>query len=163
MKIEQLEAGAEGRLRAIRLRALEDAPKAFGSTLEEVRARPRESWTEQLMSLPTFVAVRDGVDVGVVRYAPNGNASEEGTLVSLWVAPDARGQGVGEALIDACVTLARSRGVGQLSLDVGDDNAAAIALYERKGFVPTGETSGRKGPSENTGEHRRVLVLRRVP
>ena len=55
------------RLRTIRLRALADAPDAFGSTYDEAAARPLDSWTAQLQEIATFVAVVDGKDVGLVR------------------------------------------------------------------------------------------------
>src|SRR5436190_9375583 len=69
MRLERLSVDKGPRLRAIRLRALLDAPDAFGSTYEEIVARPAESWSKQLADLPTFVAVRDGIDVGMVRCA----------------------------------------------------------------------------------------------
>ena len=63
-------AAHEGlRLRTIRLRALADAPDAFGSTYDESAARPLDSWAAQLQEIATFVAVVDGEDVGLVRGA----------------------------------------------------------------------------------------------
>ena len=50
---------------------------------------------------------------------------------------DARGRGVGSALLSAVKAEARSRGCGQVRLDVIDTNARARALYEREGFVAT--------------------------
>src|SRR5260221_4687527 len=69
VQLEQLEPDEGPRLRAIRLRALLDAPDAFGSTFKETADRPAESWSQQLLDLPTFVAVMNGLDVGVVRCA----------------------------------------------------------------------------------------------
>ena len=46
--VEQLLAREIERLRAIRLRALREAPDAFGTTLEEAEARPPEDWEGQL-------------------------------------------------------------------------------------------------------------------
>jgi len=42
--IERLGAGSGARLKAIRLRALEDAPEAFSSTLDEATTRSMEQW-----------------------------------------------------------------------------------------------------------------------
>lgn len=53
----------------------------------------------------------------------------------LAVAADARGRGIGTALLTAAVALARQQGFGQLRLDVVDTNPRARALYERLGFV----------------------------
>ena len=148
------------RLRTIRLRALRDAPDAFGSTAEEVAARPPESWAEQLSTLPTFVAVIEGRDVGLVRFDPDEESAETGWLISMWVSPEARGAGVRGALIDALVESATSLGVAQLELDVGDYNAPAIALYSSQGVEATGETSRLDPPREHILEHRLVLKLR---
>ncbi len=159
VRLEQLKAEEGPRLRAIRLRALLDAPDAFGSTFEETVARPAESWSKQLLDLPTFVAVRDGLDVGVVRCARDDARIETAWLISMWVAPEVRRGGVGGALVDAIIKWARSSGVNRLLLDVADNNAPAIALYTRKGFAPTGVVSTLPLPREHIREHQRELRL----
>ncbi|WP_349358566.1 GNAT family N-acetyltransferase [Stappia sp.] len=55
------------------------------------------------------------------------------------VAPDARGLGVGTALLDAVAGIAAREGYSGVRLDVIDTNPRARALYERTGFV-AGET-----------------------
>ena len=67
--IQRLAAHEWPRLRAIRLRALADAPDAFGSSHDETAARPPHSWAAQLREIATFAAVVDGEDVGLVRGA----------------------------------------------------------------------------------------------
>lgn len=159
MEIARLRPGEEERLRTIRLRALRDSPDAFGSTAAEVAARAPESWAEQLSALPTFVAVSEGRDVGLVRFSPDEELGDTGWLLSLWVSPAARGTGVGAALVDAVIQLAASKGLARLLLDVGDHNAPAIALYASKGFEATGESSSFEPPRQHLREHRRVLAL----
>ncbi len=56
----------------------------------------------------------------------------------IFVRADARGTGVGGALIDAVCAEARGRGYGEVRLDVVDANPRARALYERKGFAAIG-------------------------
>ena len=141
------------------MRALRDAPDAFGSTAAEEAARPPESWKEQLSELPTFVAVIEGRDVGLVRFDPDEECSETGWLDSMWVSPEVRGSGVGGALIDAVIEFATSAGFARLELDVGDYNTSAIALYADKGFEATGETSSLEPPRGHIREHRRILKL----
>lgn len=51
-------------------------------------------------------------------------------LEDLFVAPEARGQGIGRALIDDLAALARSRGFGRFYWHTDEDNARARALYE---------------------------------
>jgi ribosomal protein S18 acetylase RimI-like enzyme len=161
MQISRLAIHEGSRLREIRLRALRDAPGAFCSTLAETESRPAESWTRQLEGLPTFVAAVAGQDVGMVRVVPGvaAGAHAAATLTSLWVAPTARGQGVGEALVEAVITWARATGFQTLELEVIDDNAPAIALYARKGFSPTGEGRSLPPPREHVREHRQRRKL----
>ncbi|MBP1807200.1 GNAT family N-acetyltransferase [Rubellimicrobium aerolatum] len=52
----------------------------------------------------------------------------------LFVAPQARGRGVGTRLLDAIAAEARARGYQEVRLDVVDGNARARALYERLGY-----------------------------
>ena len=54
---------------------------------------------------------------------------------------------------------ARDEDVATLCLDVGNENAPAIALYKRKGFKPTGETSVFPPPREHIREHRMSVQL----
>jgi ribosomal protein S18 acetylase RimI-like enzyme len=53
------------------------------------------------------------------------------------VLPEARGRGVGTALISAITTLAGHLGCCRLTLEVRTDNPVALRLYERGGFVPS--------------------------
>jgi GNAT superfamily N-acetyltransferase len=156
VEIQRLTPQEPMRLRAIRLRALREAPYAFTATFGESAARPLEVWSQQLVELATFVAVSGGSDVGLVRAGPDASG-DAALLLSMWVTPEVRGMGAGEALIDAVVAWARAQGFARLVLDVGDDNAHAIALYARKGFEPTSKVSA--SPQARVGEHRRVLKL----
>ena len=159
VRIERLAPDAWPRLRKIRLRALRDAPEAFGSRFDEAAVRPTESWPQSIEELATFLGVLDGADIGIVRAVKLEATPGTGNLLSMWVAPEVRRRGVGELLVEAVIDWARSEGLGRLVLDVADLNAHAIALYERMGFEPTGET-GNLGPGrESVLEHQRALQL----
>jgi ribosomal protein S18 acetylase RimI-like enzyme len=54
--------------------------------------------------------------------------------LSIGVEADARGRGIGMALMEALIERARTAGVPALSLSVEEDNPA-LRLYERLGFV----------------------------
>ncbi len=159
MEIRRLGAHEGPRLRTLRLRALAEAPDAFGSTHDEAAALPPDRWAAQLREIPTFVAVVDGEDVGLVRGARDDSRADAAWLISMWVAPEVRGQGVGEALIDAVVEWARASGARRLLLDVGDHNQPAIALYSRMGFEPNGTTGSLPAPRSHIREHQRELRL----
>ena len=158
MDVERLTGTEWRRLRRIRLAALEDAPDAFGTTVEAARELPDGAWRQQAEDLPTFVATVDGSDVGIVRGAI-AESKLDAFLISMWVAPSERGRRVGEQLIEAVAGWARDAGFQRLLLDVADGNAPAIALYERLGFRPTGETSRYPSPRSHVTEHRRALML----
>lgn len=136
------------RLRAIRLRALADAPMAFGSTLANEQAQPDEFWHGRAAGgaadadRATFIAERDGAWVGLgTGVLEAGGAGERPAWVfGMWVDPAVRRQGTAQALLRILAGWARERGADVLNLHVVTTNAPAIALYERLGFHATGET-----------------------
>ena len=159
--IERLGVGDRDRLRAIRLRALEDSPDAFATTLAEVAAWPVEKWDQllQSQSTSTFVASLDGADVGLVRGAPHAQQPTAAYLISMGVAPAVRGRGIGVQLIDAVADWARTSGFSQVMLDVAELNPAAIALYSRVGFIRTGKTGTLPPPRQHLREFQMMLDL----
>lgn len=159
MQIERLSTNDWQRLKAVRLRALADAPDAFGSTLAGAERYRDSDWRQQLDNLATYVAVQGAFDVGMVRGIADPDSAGDALLLSMWVAPEARGRGAGEALVSAVVDWASAAGHHRLLLDVADGNAPAIRLYERMGFEPTGETGSLPPPRERVTEHRRARVL----
>jgi ribosomal protein S18 acetylase RimI-like enzyme len=90
-----------------------------------------------------IVAEQDGALVGSVMLFPpaveayRGEAarSKVPELRLLAVASKVRGQGVGQALVDACVQRAQRQGATALGLHTSDSMRSAIRLYERMGFV----------------------------
>ncbi len=53
----------------------------------------------------------------------------------LAVAPGIRGQGIGRALVEACIARARQSGASEIGLHTSDTMQSAKQLYERMGFV----------------------------
>ncbi|MTE20935.1 GNAT family N-acetyltransferase [Streptomyces sp. TRM43335] len=70
----------------------------------------------------------------------------EGEFRTLAVRPGARGHGVGEALVRACVERAGALGLRRLVLSSQERMHAAHRLYERLGFVRTPERDWRPVP-----------------
>src|SRR5215470_10711826 len=101
MMIERLRTEDWARLKAIRLRALADAPDAFGSTFEQVSLWLDTRWQEQCRTIPTFVAVIDGSDAGMVRAVVSAEHNDAVFVISMWVGSDTRRRGVASGLIDA--------------------------------------------------------------
>ena len=146
--IRKIRADEGPTLRALRLRALADAPTAFGSTLAREQAFTDDIWSERAqrgasgVDNVTFVAEHDGRWLGIVTGLardPDVPDDPRPEIVGMFVAPEARGRGVGAALVDAVVGWARARRATGLTLWVTATNTPALALYERCGFRPTGE------------------------
>jgi ribosomal protein S18 acetylase RimI-like enzyme len=55
-------------------------------------------------------------------------------LAELYVVPARRGQGIGRALMEAAIELARSRGADYMDLGTASTDVAARRLYESLGF-----------------------------
>ena len=56
-------------------------------------------------------------------------------LAELYVRPELRGRGLGGALLDAAIELARERGAEIVDVVTSDDDTAAIGLYESRGLI----------------------------
>jgi len=136
------------RLRLLRLAALADAPMAFSSTLESEEAFPEQLWHERAERAAvgadrvTFVAERDGEWIGLatgLANDPDDPNDPRPILVGMFVAPAARGRGIGHALVEAVVAWARDRRATALIFCVTSTNHSAIKLYTNCGFRRTGQ------------------------
>ncbi len=72
---------------------------------------------------------------GLLSLLERDTENERFLIDGIFVAPHARGQGVGTALLQAIMAEAKTRGYAYVRLDVIDTNPRARALYERSGFV----------------------------
>ncbi len=128
--------------RGLRLAALAEAPDAFGSRLSDWQGKydTEDGWRSRL-GIPgstNVVASRADRPVGMASGVPTG-IDDVVELISMWVAPQTRGLGVGGSLVSAVERWRRARGARELRLDVAPDNPSAAALYLRSGFVLTGQ------------------------
>ena len=125
-------------LREIRLQALRDAPYAFSSTYAGEATLGDDEWHRR--------ATRDGSFLAFLpEVSPAGlgggylAAPDTAELISMFVRPQARGRGVGEAIIDAVAEWARQKDATTVHLWVTETNKHARLLYERCGFTVTAE------------------------
>jgi GNAT superfamily N-acetyltransferase len=125
-------------LREIRLQALCDAPYAFSSTHAREAAFGADEWRQRATRDGSFLAFLPEVSPaglgGAYLAAP-----ETAELISMFVRPQARGRGVGEAIIDAVLGWAVQKGATAVHLWVTETNKPARMLYERCGFTVTAE------------------------
>jgi putative acetyltransferase len=99
----------------------------------------------------TFVSCRDGDTVlGVAAIKELDTRHAE--IKSMHTAAEARGRGVGRALLSYLLDTARTRGYRLVSLETGTTPGftAARALYESAGFTPTGPFGGYPETGDNT-------------
>lgn len=71
-------------------------------------------------------------------YAVGYFAADEAELPSIAVSPQMRRRGIGDALLNELFIQVRQRGAAKLFLEVRESNEAAIALYEKNGFITAG-------------------------
>jgi ribosomal protein S18 acetylase RimI-like enzyme len=128
-RAEPADAAAVGRL-------LHD----FNTEYDDVTLGP--DWLAErvrgLLGEPDFVVLLGGAGpdgLAVLRFRPAiWIPGPECYLAELYVVPDRRGRGLGRALMEAALEVARRAGAGYMDLGTGEDDLAARALYESLGF-----------------------------
>jgi predicted N-acetyltransferase YhbS len=129
-------------IRALTLQAYEQyatlmEPDAWAGLSDAIQAGLEAKGAERI------VAEWEGRLLGCVAlFPPAADAYPDETGPASWpvlrllaVAPEARGAGVGQALVEECVRRARRMGASELGLHTSRSMAAAIRMYRRIGFV----------------------------
>jgi GNAT superfamily N-acetyltransferase len=126
------------RVRAIRLRALEDSGHAFGGTFEAESAEDEATWRLKFEKNDFLIASVDGVDAAMLYIEVlQGDFGATCWIGGCWSDPNFRGRGLMRAMftyIDEQDKDWKVQGLG-----VWTDNFSAIAAYENLGFVKRGE------------------------
>jgi ribosomal protein S18 acetylase RimI-like enzyme len=131
--------------KAIRLRALQSDPTAFGSTYAKESQLTGEEWLARSLRWSSEGSIGylafDGKNAcGLVACYPDEQDPGRARVISMWVDPCYRRAGVGAALIDGLKAWASARSFRELILTVTSVNTGAIRFYERLGFRKTGKT-----------------------
>ena len=130
--------GDEAVLRDIRLKALSDAPDAFGSTYDREVARTTADWQRWMSPGATFILEEAAGTRGIVSGLRDETDPAVVQLMAMWVHPQIRGSGGADELVAAVVAWARSEGAKVVRLKVIQGNDRARGFYERMGFRTTG-------------------------
>jgi ribosomal protein S18 acetylase RimI-like enzyme len=145
VELRRVEADGWALWREVRLDALAEAPYAFSATVADWSGEgdnePR--WRQRLEAVPlNLVAFVDGAPAG---QASGTAVDEDGCVevLSMWVAPSARGLGVGVGLLNEIAAWAGDQGASAVKLAVKRANDHAIALYHRAGFCRIAEPAAR--------------------
>jgi len=134
---------------------------ATGDATFQTEAPAWEEWDSAHLRTPRLVA-RDGAGAvlgwcalsPVSRRAVYAGVAEE----SVYVAPGARGRGVGRALLDAMCRASEEAGIWTLQTGIFPENAASLALHEACGFRVLGV---RERIGRHLGRWRDVVFMER--
>lgn len=131
--------------KAVRLRALQEAPYAFGSTYARESQLKDSQWLTRVEDMngeigAGFLAMDGESACGIVGSFLDQRDPSQAHLISMWTAPGHRQRGTGRLLVNAVVEWAHRRNVHTLLLTVTSNNESAARFYERLGFARTGRT-----------------------
>ena len=143
--IEAITPGNTFLFKAVRLRALQDAPHAFGSTYAKESQLTDSDWIERVErwngeSGAGFLAMDQDTACGIAGSFLDQNDPTRAHLISMWTAPTHRQRGIGRLLVNGVLNWARGRNARTLQLMVTSNNEPAIRFYQRLGFTRTGRT-----------------------
>lgn len=146
-------------LRDVRLRALEEAPYAFSTTLAEGEKRTDRDWQDMardhanLLDRAYFMAYVGDNPCGMAGCYRK--ASDTVVLTAMWVAPEVRGQNIGEQIVLAVIEWAQEGGASTLEAWVSENNPARF-FYQKIGFKETGLTEPLRSDSKI-----QIILIRR--
>ena len=131
--------------KALRLRALREDPDAFASTLDHALTNSDSRWRDRLAEVVespfdlALLAENDGTPAGLLWVRFDDAERQLADLYQMWVAPEFRGGGLGEAMVRDALDWAKQVGATAAILDVTYGDSPASRLYERCGFRATGD------------------------
>ena len=143
LQIRRLEVSDAPVYRAFRLRVLHEYAEAFTSSFEEESIKLLLDTEKRLRAVETsklWGVFASGQLAGMVglNLEMSLKNRHKGLLVSMYVAPEYAGRGLGCLLVDAVLHDAVACGLESILLTVTDSNQAAIALYQKCGFTAFG-------------------------
>lgn len=161
IRIRPLESADWPAVEAIYTEGIADGEATF-----EVTTPSWESFDAGRIPGLRLVAVNDrDVVVGWVAASPTSARPAYSGVVehSVYIARDARGQGIGSALLEAFIAEAESAGVWTIQSSIFPDNAASLRLHEALGFriIGTRERIARSGAGPRAGSWRDTILIER--
>ena len=104
-----------------------------------------------------FIAEIEGRILGGGGISPTNGLSEDTCeLVKMYLLPEARGKGIGAALINKCLETAKQKGFNKVYLESLPELNRAITVYEKFGFKKL------NGPLGNTGHLSGVWMIKEI-
>jgi ribosomal protein S18 acetylase RimI-like enzyme len=143
--IERITPERAALFKLVRLRALLDAPTAFGGTYERESKLSDEAWIERAVAFKGeqrvgYLAMDQQLPCGIIGAYLGEADPQIAHVIMMWVTPSYRRSGVGGSLVNAIRAWAGHRCVRELQLMVTSVNLGAIRFYEKIGFTMGGVT-----------------------
>jgi putative acetyltransferase len=120
-----------------------------------------ERWISSIESLIPLVAIYDSQIVGYSAIFKNSHPRRLGIgQMGIYVHQDFHGVGLGTAMTNKVVAVAVKQGLHRLSLEVVEDNEAAVKLYRKSGFIVEGKLKDAYLGEDKT--YRNTLIMSRI-
>lgn len=119
------------------VRAIYEAGMATGNATFETQAPAWEAWDKAHLGHSRLVAVDDACAVlGWAALSPVSSRCVYGGVaeISIYIAAEARGQGVGRQLLRVLIAQSETHGIWTLQAGTFEENMASIALHTQAGF-----------------------------
>jgi ribosomal protein S18 acetylase RimI-like enzyme len=127
-------------LKIIRLASLKDSPEAFAVRFETASNYSEADWRKRSSGkegATFFIKKLENQPVGIISGIQRDDDYE---LVSLWVSPEQRSNGIAKCLIEKIIEHAKIIGKVSIFLEVSKTNFSARTLYKKTGFTTYRET-----------------------
>ncbi|MCC2548753.1 N-acetyltransferase family protein [Hymenobacter sp. BT175] len=134
------------------VKAIYEAGIATGNATFETQAPAWEAWNRAHLGHSRLVAVDEaGTVQGWAALSPVSSRCVYGGVaeISVYIAAEARGQGVGRQLLQALIADSEAQGIWTLQAGTFEENTASIALHTQAGFRVIGHR-------ERIGQHHGV-------
>jgi ribosomal protein S18 acetylase RimI-like enzyme len=137
LKITKLSPDEWQKYRDLRLEALQADSHAFGSFYVEEVSSSETQWRARIDNM--WFALVDDQIVGMIGLLQDsGPGAHRGQIISLWIKPAYRGQGIGKKLVKHVQAFATAHGLRKLYLHVTSTQEGAINIYKTCGFTHIG-------------------------
>ena len=145
--IRRIGASEGSLVKSVRLRSLATDPSSFASTHAREAAFAEDEWTDWAAGdasgeeKSTLLAMRVDKPVGLVAAYRDEEQPSLFHVVAMWVAPEARREGIGRRLLDEIEEWIASCGGNCVHLSVADQALPALCLCDAAGYEPDGGRS----------------------
>lgn len=149
----------------LRLQALHDHPESFGSDYEESR-RKGPTYTERgyfdggVNRLFASFTDKGELIAQAGTYEELGKCSHIAKIISVYTHPDHRGRGLASRLVQLAIDhLHHFPDITSIRISVNSNNAPALHIYEKMGFVTWGKEPDAIRTADGSCHNERHMVL----